>query len=78
MSWLFTETHGSQWEEVEFDFLISGEFVRLPLVEHLKLKDINTEVTIDVEYIERFPAPEPEDSLNHDDWVSAAHCLKDW
>ncbi|XP_057375586.1 ribosome biogenesis protein WDR12 homolog [Daphnia carinata] len=75
---LLRETRETGWEEVEFDFLISGEFVRLPLVEHLKLKDINTEVTIDVEYIERFPAPEPEDSLNHDDWVSAAHCLEDW
>ena len=77
-SFLFLETHESGWDEVDFDFLICGEFVRLPVFEHLKLKDINTEVTIEVEYLERFPAPEPEDSLNHDDWVSASHCFKEW
>lgn len=52
--------------------------MRLPLAEHLKLKDVNTEETIEIEYLERFPAPEPEDSLNHDDWVSAVHCCKEW
>lgn len=75
---VFKESQGLHWKEVEFDFLVCGEFVRLPLAEHLKLKDINTEVTIDIEYLERFPAPEPEDSLNHDDWVSALHCCKEW
>lgn len=72
------ETAGPAWKEIEFDFLIGGEFLRTSFNDHLKSKDISTENTIDVEYVERFPAPEPEDSLNHDDWVSAAHCFQEW
>lgn len=75
---LLKETVGPAWKEIEFDFLIGGEFLRTSFNDHLKSKDISTENTIDVEYVERFPAPEPEDSLNHDDWVSAAHCFKEW
>ena len=74
----FLESHGPQWQEIEFDFLIGGEFLRVSLLDHLKAKDISTETTVDIEYIERLPAPEPEDSLNHDDWVSAVHCYKQW
>ncbi len=75
---IFLESHGPQWQEIEFDFLIGGEFLRVSLLDHLKAKDISTETTVDIEYIERLPAPEPEDSLNHDDWVSAVHCYKKW
>ncbi|XP_063901472.1 ribosome biogenesis protein WDR12 homolog [Zophobas morio] len=62
----------------EFDFLIQGELVRLPLVEHLTEHAISTEATIDIEYIERTPAPQPQDSLLHDDWVSGIHCADKW
>ena len=50
----FKESHGASWTAVEFDFLIEGEFLRLPLIEHIQMKDISTEATIDVEYIERY------------------------
>ena len=33
---------------------------------------------IEVEYIERHPAPKPEDSLDHDDWVSCISACKQW
>ena len=36
------------------------------------------ESVIELEYIERQAAPEPEDSLQHDDWVSAIHAKNDW
>lgn len=72
------ESQGETWTDVEFDFLINGELLRTSLNEHLKAKDVTTEVTVDVEYLERFPSPEPEDSLNHDDWVSAVHCQNGW
>lgn len=63
---------------MEFDFLIGGEFLRLSVEDHLQFKDISSESTVEIEYIEKFPAPEPEDSLNHDDWVSSVHTHKDW
>lgn len=63
---------------MEFDYLINAEFLRFSLYEHLLMKDISTESTIDIEYVERYPTPDPEDSLNHDDWVSAVHCHKEW
>ncbi|EFA03458.1 ribosome biogenesis protein WDR12 homolog [Tribolium castaneum] len=62
----------------EFDFLVLGELLRVPLLEHLKEHNISTEIAIDVEYIERTPAPEPQDSLLHDDWVSGLHCVDKW
>ncbi|KAK3092358.1 hypothetical protein FSP39_001863, partial [Pinctada imbricata] len=58
-------------EEVKFDFLIDGEFIRLPLDKHLEGKEISTETLVEIEYIEQQPAPTPEDSLLHDDWVSS-------
>lgn len=56
---------------IEFDFLINEKLLRTPLTEHLTEYSISNEVTVDVEYIIRNPAPEPEDCLLHDDWVSA-------
>ncbi|XP_064614148.1 ribosome biogenesis protein wdr12-like [Liolophura sinensis] len=56
---------------VDFDFLIDGEFLRVSLGEYLEQKEIsNTESVVCIEYVERQPAPEPDRSLLHDDWVS--------
>uniref|UniRef100_A0A7G3APY8 Ribosome biogenesis protein WDR12 homolog n=1 Tax=Lutzomyia longipalpis TaxID=7200 RepID=A0A7G3APY8_LUTLO len=63
---------------VEFDFLVAGEFLRVNLGEHLKQLGISFEDIIDIEYVERFPSPEPQDCLIHDDWVSAVKCRNDW
>lgn len=38
---------------------------------HLKEREISFEDIIEIEYVERYPAPEPQDCLIHDDWVSA-------
>ena len=35
------------------------------------------ERVLEIEYIERHPAPEPEDSLTHDDWVSSVVAAAD-
>ena len=35
------------------------------------------ESVVEIEYVERHPAPEPEDSLQHDDWVSAVEACND-
>lgn len=63
---------------MEFDFLICGEFLRVPLIEHVHERSLSTEATIDVEYVEKHPAPEPQDCLMHDDWVSAVHGHEKW
>lgn len=59
--------------EIPFDFLVRGEFLKKSLSRHLKDLEISFEDVIDVEYVERFPAPEILDCLLHDDWVSAIH-----
>lgn len=65
-------------KEINFDFLVCGEFLRTSLLEHLTSHQVTTESTIDVEYLERVPAPKPHDCLTHDDWVAAARCLSSW
>ncbi|XP_037070414.1 ribosome biogenesis protein WDR12 homolog [Pollicipes pollicipes] len=57
--------------EVEFDFLIHGEFLRQSVSEFLSERGISAETVVDIEYVEKSSPPEPEDSLMHDDWVSA-------
>jgi hypothetical protein len=36
------------------------------------------EEVLELEYLERQPAPAPQDSLQHDDWVSCLHAQGDW
>jgi hypothetical protein len=66
------------YREIDFDFLVCGEVLRVPLSDHLEEHSISTEVTADVEYFERVPAPEPQDCLLHDDWVSAVQVKDGW
>ena len=58
--------------------MINEELLRTNLQEHLNLKDISTENVIEIEYFEKYPAPEPQDCLLHDDWVSGVHVSNDW
>ena len=64
--------------KVDFDFLLNGEFVKIPLGQHLKEREVSFEDVIDLEYVERYPAPEPQDCLLHDDWVSAVQMMDKW
>lgn len=63
---------------VEFDFLVFDEYLRGRLCDHLREKAISFEDAIEIEYVERFPAPEPQDCLLHDDWVSAVKTCGKW
>ncbi|KAJ9594312.1 hypothetical protein L9F63_014257 [Diploptera punctata] len=67
-----------QHGEIDFDFLVYGEVLRVPLNEHLEEHSISSEVIVEVEYFERVPAPEPYDCLLHDDWVSAVQVRNGW
>lgn len=50
----------------------------MPLIKHLQEHGISTETTVDIEYIERTQAPEPENSILHDDWVSGLQTSDKW
>lgn len=63
---------------IEFDFLVKGEFLKTALGKHLTDRNVSFEDIIEIEYVERFPAPEPQDCLLHDDWVSALHACDEW
>nr|AEE62829.1 unknown [Dendroctonus ponderosae] len=62
----------------EFDFLAFGQLIRLPLTAHLQEHAGSDESTVDVEYIERTPAPEPQDTILHDDWVASVQSTDKW
>jgi len=64
--------------EIDFDFLVCGEVLRVPLSDHLEEHSVSSEGTVDVEYFERVPAPEPHDCLLHDDWVSSVQVQNGW
>lgn len=75
---LIKENKAEEWKPIEFDFLVCGEFLRVPLLEHLQERSVSSEATIDVEYVEKHPTPEPQDCLMHDDWVSAVDGHDKW
>jgi len=75
---LLSEAAGDPTSVVEFEWLCCGELVRGPLGDHLKGKsDITAETVILVEYVEKSKPPQPEASVNHDDWVSACRVSGD-
>lgn len=63
--------------DVTFDFLVSDQLLRLPLENHLEEISAatgsitTTEKVTEIEYFVKEGAPEPKDSLLHDDWVSS-------
>lgn len=75
---LLKESHSDTVKDVEFDFLVIGELLRVPLLDHLRERGRSTEATVDIEYLLRTPAPEPQDSLLHDDWVSGIQVAGKW
>lgn len=51
---------------------------RSRLSDHLKERSVSFEETIEIEYVEQFPAPEPQECMMHDDWVSAVETYDKW
>ena len=55
----------------DFDFFIADDLLRTSLAEFVQdREDISGENVIDILYLEQKAAPEPQDSVNHDDWVA--------
>ncbi|XP_014483139.1 PREDICTED: ribosome biogenesis protein WDR12 homolog [Dinoponera quadriceps] len=64
--------------EVNFNFLISSQLLRTSLREHIVETGVSIEELIDVEYVEKYVTPEPQDCLIHDDWVSTVAVCNKW
>jgi len=62
----------------DFDWLCQGELLRGSLLEQVSSRpDITAENVITLEYIEKNEPPEPQISVNHDDWVSGVRLCGD-
>jgi len=62
----------------DFDWLCQGELLRGRLIDQVSSRaDITAETVIPLEYIEKNQPPEPQISVNHDDWVSAVRVCGD-
>ncbi|XP_066304329.1 ribosome biogenesis protein wdr12-like [Branchiostoma lanceolatum] len=61
----------------DFDFLVEGEFLRLPLNTHMQNKSLTAERVVSVEFLLRQPAPEPSTTIQQEDWISSVQGNRD-
>ena len=63
---------------VEFDFYINDRVVTTSLQKFIESnQDVKTESVIEIEYVERYPPPEPIDTNVTEDWISSIRGLDD-
>ncbi|KAK4323748.1 hypothetical protein Pmani_005575 [Petrolisthes manimaculis] len=72
------QTGGDEKKLPEFDFVVSGKMLRGGLNQRMDEGGIGYEKVINIEYMKKLPPPTPKDSLQHDDWVAAVQCSKEW
>lgn len=73
-----SESDSENERNFQFDFLIDGIYLQETLDKHMRLYNISTESVVEIEYLEKHPAPRPDNCLLHDDWVSSIAVCKKW
>ncbi|EDO48980.1 predicted protein, partial [Nematostella vectensis] len=67
---------GNVGQSIQFDFLIDSQYLQDTIQKHMKAKEISAESVVEIEYLEKHPAPQPDNILVHDDWVSSVSRCK--